>query len=126
MARITTPAGPATTTRSSRRWASSITDSLSALKELVFDRGGLSLPRLVEILDADFTGQEPLRQRLLNKTHKYGNDDDYPTLDDADVPHALRGHRRAPNTKGGAYRLEMLPHLPRLLRRGLPRVPTAG
>ena len=53
-------------------------------------------PGFVEMLDADFNGQEPLRQRLLNKTHKYGNDDDYADdADDADVPHALRGDRRA-------------------------------
>ena len=28
-------------------------------------------------LDQNFAGQEKLRQRLLNRTHKYGNDDDY-------------------------------------------------
>ena len=88
----------------------SITDSLSALKELVFDKGELALPEFIRILEADFQGQEALRQRLLNKTHKYGNDDD-----DADALmtrtfrmlfEAIDGR---PNTKGGAYRLEMLP-----------------
>jgi formate C-acetyltransferase len=88
----------------------SITDSLSAIKELAFDTGDLPLPRFVETLDADFSGQEPLRQRLLNKTHKYGNDDD-----DADALMVqtfrmlFENIDGRPNTKGGAYRLEMLP-----------------
>ena len=102
----------------------SITDSLSALKELVYERGDLPLARFVEMLDADFSGQESLRQRLLNKTHKYGNDDDYADdADDADVPHALRGDRRPPEHQG--RRLpprDAAHHLPRLLRRGVPGV----
>ncbi len=36
----------------------SITDSLSALNDVVYDRGDLSLPRFVAILDGDFKGQE--------------------------------------------------------------------
>jgi formate C-acetyltransferase len=88
----------------------SVTDSLSALKDLVFDRGNLSLGSFIEILDSDFQGQEPLRQRLVNKTHKYGNDDDYAdalmTQTFGMLFDAIDGR---PNTKGGAYRLEMLP-----------------
>ncbi len=88
----------------------SITDSLAGLKQWVYDKADLSLARMVEILDADFTDQEVLRQRLVNKTPKYGNDDDaadglmrqtFRMLFDA-----IDGR---PNTKGGAYRLEMLP-----------------
>jgi len=88
----------------------SISDSLSALKDFVFDRGELTLPRFIETLDADFNGHETLRQRLVNKTHKYGNDDDYA---DALMTQTFRMLFEAidgrPNTKGGAYRLEMLP-----------------
>jgi trans-4-hydroxy-L-proline dehydratase len=88
----------------------SVTDSLSALKDVVFDRGDAPLPRFVEILDSDFGGQETLRQRLVNRTHKYGNDDDYAdelmTRTFRMLFEAIDGR---PNTKGGAYRLEMLP-----------------
>jgi len=88
----------------------SVTDSLSALRDVVFDQGELSLPRFVQILDDDFQGMEKLRQRLLNKTHKYGNDDDYA---DAEMSRTFRMLFAAidgrPNTKGGAYRVEMLP-----------------
>lgn len=88
----------------------SLTDSLSALKELVYDKAEWPLTRLVEALDADFTGHAPLKQRLLHKTHKYGNDDEYA---DALMRRAFQMLVEAidgrPNTKGGAYRLEMLP-----------------
>jgi len=89
----------------------SLTDSLSAVKQMCFDgRGTTRLGDLVRILDADFTGNEALRQRLLNKTHKYGNDDDY--ADEITVRvfntcfEELDGR---PDTKGGRYRIEMLP-----------------
>ena len=88
----------------------SVTDSLSALQELAFDRGELAMAEFVAILDSDFQGREPLRQRLLHKTRKYGNDDDYA---DALMTRTFRMLFAAidgrPNTKGGAYRLEMLP-----------------
>ncbi|MDQ8155227.1 MAG: glycyl radical protein [Gemmatimonadota bacterium] len=88
----------------------SVTDAFSSLKELTFDRGDLTLPSFIAALDADFSGQEILRNRLLHKTHKYGNDDDYAdalmTRTFMMLFDAIDGR---PNTKGGAYRLEMLP-----------------
>ena len=107
----------------------SLTDSLSAVKELCLEghdlespepasgirhpasgNGHLPLGQLVSALDADFAGAEALHQRLLNKTHKYGNDDDY--ADEITVRifdtcvEELDGR---PDTKGGRYRVEMLP-----------------
>ena len=88
----------------------SLADSLSALKEFVFEKHEIRLPDFLFALDTDFADREIMRQRLLNKTHKYGNDDDY--ADDL----MLRAFRflfesidGRPNGKGGAYRLEMLP-----------------
>lgn len=88
----------------------SITDSLSAIKDHVFDQKTLSLGDLVAKLDADFAADEPLRQRLWNKTRKYGNDDDFADdlmrrVFDAFF-HEVDGR---PNTKEGVYRIEMLP-----------------
>ncbi|HLP78858.1 MAG TPA: trans-4-hydroxy-L-proline dehydratase [Candidatus Paceibacterota bacterium] len=96
----------------------SLTDSLSAVKELCFDgmekkndtKSRMSLAELISILDADFKDAEPLRQRLLHKTHKYGNDDDYAdeiTTRIFDTCIAELDGR--PDTKGGTYRVEMLP-----------------
>jgi pyruvate formate-lyase/glycerol dehydratase family glycyl radical enzyme len=52
-------------------------DSLSAIKYHVFDNGHVTMPTLVKAVRDDFIGHESLRQRLLNKTPKYGNDDEY-------------------------------------------------
>jgi formate C-acetyltransferase len=88
----------------------SLSDCLSALNQVVFVEQSVGLNELVEALDTDFEGQEPLRQRLLNRTAKYGNDDD--AADDLMVRafnalfEMIDGR---PNTKRGQYRLEMLP-----------------
>jgi formate C-acetyltransferase len=89
----------------------SITDSLSAIKEVVFDRRELSLAKFIQVLDSDFEGMETLRQRLVNKTHKYGNDDDYADeLMTRTFRMLFASIDGRPNTKGGgAYRVEMLP-----------------
>jgi formate C-acetyltransferase len=88
----------------------SITDSLSAMRELVFEKREISVHDLVRMLDDDFAGAEVFRQRLLHKTHKYGNDDD---AADSLMTRTFRMLFDAidgrPNGKGGAYRLEMLP-----------------
>ena len=60
-------------------------------------------------LDTDFDGHEPLRQRLVHKTRKYGNDDD--AADDLMVRvfgHSFAG-RRAPQREGRHHHVEMLP-----------------
>ncbi len=88
----------------------SITDSLAAIRQMVFDDGLTSLSELVSALDADFVNREPLRQRLVNRTRKYGNDDDY--ADELMVRvfetlFAMVDGR--PTVRGGHYRIEMLP-----------------
>lgn len=60
------PVGPATAA-----------DSLSAIEYHVFDRKAVTMERLLKAMREDFAGDEALRQLLLNKTPKYGNDDDY-------------------------------------------------
>jgi formate C-acetyltransferase len=105
----------------------SLTDSMSALRQFCLDstEGGasaapngkgapagnrLALSELVAILDADFAQHEVVRQRLVNRSHRYGNDDD--AADDISVEifntcfEELDGR---PNAKGGHYRIEMLP-----------------
>ena len=87
-----------------------ITDSLAAIRRLVFEEQKLALPDLVAALDAGFAGNEPLRARLVNRMPKYGNDDD--AADDVMVrvfETAFRLIDGRPTVKGGTYRLEMLP-----------------
>jgi formate C-acetyltransferase len=49
-------------------------DALAALREIVFERREVTGPKLLTVLDDDFAGHEPLRQRLLN-CPKFGNDE---------------------------------------------------
>jgi len=54
-----------------------IADSLAAIRKLVFEDKEMSLAQLRDMLNKNFEGHEVLRQRLLNKFPKFGNDDDY-------------------------------------------------
>lgn len=54
-----------------------VADSIVAIEDLVFKEKAMTLPELIAILDKNFQGEEPLRQRLLNNSAKVGNDDPY-------------------------------------------------
>ena len=87
-----------------------LTDAMSAIKYHVFDQKTLTLEALTAALQANFEGQERLRQLLLNKTPRFGNDDDYAdrvmtTLFDIYF-NAIDGR---PNTKNGTYHINLLP-----------------
>ena len=87
-----------------------LTDSLAAVKRHVFDEQDITMEELLAALQDDFEGHEALRHTLLHHTPKYGNDDD-----DADgiteevfnLYYDLLNGR--PNTKGGRYRVNLLP-----------------
>ena len=54
-----------------------ITDALSAIKKHIFDKKNYTMAELKKALDEDFQGHEKLRNVLINKTPRYGNDDNY-------------------------------------------------
>jgi pyruvate formate-lyase/glycerol dehydratase family glycyl radical enzyme len=54
-----------------------IADSLAAIKKLVYEERRISLDELIQAIDANFEGYEPLRQMLINDAPKYGNDNHY-------------------------------------------------
>ncbi|MTI82455.1 MAG: glycyl radical protein [Firmicutes bacterium] len=88
----------------------SITDAMTAIKYHVFDRQKIPMPELLEALVNNFTGHEKTRQLLINKTPKYGNDDEYADA----VMNTLftafwREVNGRKNTRGGNYRINMLP-----------------
>jgi formate C-acetyltransferase len=87
-----------------------VTDSLSAVAYHVFDTNQLTLQELITLLNSNFEGFELIRQMLKNKTPKYGNDDDYADSIAQSVFDAyfevIDGR---PNTKGGQYRVNLLP-----------------
>jgi formate C-acetyltransferase len=51
-------------------------DSLAAIDRLVFRDKRLTMEELLEALDQNFAGRESIRQMLIHKAPKYGNDDD--------------------------------------------------
>jgi formate C-acetyltransferase len=88
----------------------SIADALAAIKTHLYEHQTFSMNELLKMLDANFEGSERSRQLLLNRTPKYGNDDD--AVDGLMVRvfesyfNAVDGRR---NTKGGEYHINMLP-----------------
>jgi len=87
-----------------------VTDALAAAKYHVFDEKDVTMDELLTAMQADFAGHEQLRNKLLNHTPKYGNDDDYAdsiTEEIFNVYYDLLNGR--PNTKGGKYRVNLLP-----------------
>ena len=56
---------------------SNCVDSLAAIKKLVYEEKAVSMEKLVQALRDDFKDDEPLRQMLLNRAPKFGNDVDY-------------------------------------------------
>jgi pyruvate formate-lyase/glycerol dehydratase family glycyl radical enzyme len=87
-----------------------ITDSFTALKYHIFDKKTLQMEDFLEIIQSNFMGHEKIRQRLINKTPKYGNDDDYADnvmVDVFETYYASINGRM--NTKGGTYHINLLP-----------------
>lgn len=54
-----------------------VADSLAAIKKLVFEDKAVTLSELKDALETNFEGKESLRQMMLNRAPKYGNDDKY-------------------------------------------------
>lgn len=87
-----------------------ITDSLSAIRHHIFEEKTMLMSELLRMMTANFEGLEKTRLLLVNKSPKYGNDDDRAdglmrwVFDEFyDV---VNGRM---NTKGGVYRINMLP-----------------
>ena len=85
------------------------TDSLAVLKKHVFEERNYSMEKVLGAIAKNFEGEEILRQRILNKTPFFGNNDDY--ADDialqiyTDLLKAIDGK---PNVRGGVFHLNML------------------
>ncbi|MFX0078458.1 MAG: trans-4-hydroxy-L-proline dehydratase [Candidatus Hermodarchaeota archaeon] len=87
-----------------------LTDSLSAVKYHAFDKRTVSISSLIRALNKNFEDNEELRQRLITEAPKFGNDDDYADSIAQEIFDAyfsvIDGR---PNTKGGEYRVNLLP-----------------
>jgi len=87
-----------------------ITDSLTALKYHVYDKKTINLPAFLNALRENFDGSGDFRHELIHATPKYGNDDDYA---DSSLRRVFESYFSMidgrPNTKGGHFRINLLP-----------------
>jgi len=87
-----------------------ITDALSSIKTHVYDDKDLSMEEMLSLLEKDYEGDERTRQLLVNRTPRFGNDDDRA---DEIALSVFNGFVKMidgrPNTRGGEHRVNMLP-----------------
>ncbi len=85
-------------------------DALTAIEYHVYDRRTFTMDDLLQALRDDFQGHEAMRLQLLNRTPRYGNDDDRA---DANMVRTFEAYYQAidgrPNTRGGRYCINLLP-----------------
>ncbi|NVM17649.1 MAG: glycyl radical protein [Candidatus Lokiarchaeota archaeon] len=88
----------------------SITDCLASLKYNIYDNNIYTMKQMLEALKNDFEGFKELKQKLISRTPKYGNDKDYADSITQQifeiVYNAIDGR---PNTRGGVHRINLLP-----------------
>ena len=83
-----------------------VTDSLVAIRKLVFDDKTMSLERLIDILRANWANEEALRLTVKNKFPKFGTADNNVDEVARDIVKNLADTISGkPNKKGGVYRL---------------------
>ncbi len=87
-----------------------LTDSLTAIKYNIFDNKTMLMSELLDAIETNFEKSEQLHYKLVEESPKYGNDNDY--ADDI-MKQAFNIYFDAidnrPNTKGGKYRINLLP-----------------
>jgi trans-4-hydroxy-L-proline dehydratase len=87
-----------------------IADSLAAIKLHVYEKNTFTMAQLSDALKKNFEGSDWILAQVVNRAPKYGNDDDY--ADDLmrrvfkSYLSEVTGRK---NTRGGAYRVNMLP-----------------
>jgi len=88
----------------------SITDCLASLKYNIYDNQICTMKQMLEVLKNNFEGFEEIRQKLLHRTPKYGNDKEYAdgiTQQVFEIVYSAIDGR--PNTRGGVHRINLLP-----------------
>jgi formate C-acetyltransferase len=87
-----------------------ITDCLTSIKYNIFENKILSMGELLKALDDNFNSHDIIQQKLINKTPKYGNDDDYADSLIREVFEMVyNAIDNRPNTRGGVHRINLLP-----------------
>ena len=88
----------------------SITDELTALKYHVFDEKTISMKGMLDALKNNFENYHEFRELLINKTPKFGNDDDYADDITREVFELyFQAVDGKPTARGGFHRVNLLP-----------------
>jgi formate C-acetyltransferase len=88
----------------------SITDCLTSLKYNVYDNKTYTMDQMLKALEHNFEEFEEIRQKLIFRTPKYGNDKEYAdtiTKQIFEIVYSAIDGR--PNTRGGVHRINLLP-----------------
>ena len=81
-----------------------LADSLAVIKKMVFDDKTVSAAELLEALKTNWEGKETLRQKVLNRVPKYGNDVKWvDELGNQWVEYFAEQLRKYRNVRGGLY-----------------------
>ena len=79
-------------------------DALLAVKELVYERGELSLAELGAVMAANWEGREELRRHMLRSKRKWGNNDPEANALGADLAATFATQLNGrPNSRGGIF-----------------------
>lgn len=84
--------------------AANMADSIAAIEKCVFDDKDITMDELINACDSNFEGQERLRQLLLNKPEKYGNNASHVDGIYREMIHHVANTVQAwPDARGGHY-----------------------
>lgn len=87
-----------------------VTDGLASIQQNIYQNNRCAWDEMLAALSADFVGHESLHHDFLEKTPKYGNDDDRADVLLPRVFEAFWGMIDGrPNIRGGHHRVDMLP-----------------
>lgn len=85
-----------------------VIDSLAVIKKIIYEDKIITWEELKKALINDFKGYENLRQFIINKVPKYGNDDDYVDLLGREVLNKLYVEsNKYRNPRGGRYNIAL-------------------
>jgi pyruvate formate-lyase/glycerol dehydratase family glycyl radical enzyme len=81
-----------------------LADSLAVLKQMVFDKAQIGKEEMLQALRDNWKDNESLRQMVLNKTPKFGNDEEWvDSLGNQWVEYFAEKLSRYTNIRGGVY-----------------------
>ena len=84
--------------------AANLADSIAAVEKCVFEDHDVTMDELIQACDTNFEGQERLRQLLLNKPAKFGNDDPHVDGIYREMMHHIADTvQKWPDARGGHY-----------------------